>query len=81
MVGEIGGNDYNYALLEGKTMDEVKDIVADVVRAISNAVGRVIDYGAVRVVVPGNIPIGCSPVLYLTAFQSNASAAYDEDNC
>lgn len=41
---------------------------------------RVIDYGAVRVVVPGNIPIGCLP-LYLTAFQSNASAAYDEDNC
>ncbi|KAG5541622.1 hypothetical protein RHGRI_021451 [Rhododendron griersonianum] len=80
MVGEIGGNDYNYALLEGKTMDEVKNIVADVVRAISNAVGRVIDYGAVRVVVPGNIPIGCLP-LYLTAFQSNASAAYDEDNC
>ncbi|KAG5541620.1 hypothetical protein RHGRI_021449 [Rhododendron griersonianum] len=43
-----------HLVLEGKTKDEVKNIVADVVRAISNAV---------------------------KTFQSNASAAYDEDNC
>ena len=38
MVGEIGGNDYNYALLGGKTMEEIKDIVPDVVQAITDAV-------------------------------------------
>ncbi|GFZ07071.1 SGNH hydrolase-type esterase superfamily protein [Actinidia rufa] len=63
MVGEIGGNDYNYALFQGKTMEE-----------------RVIHYGAVRVVVPGNFAIGCMPI-YLTAFQTNDSAAYDEHHC
>ena len=39
-----------------------------------------ISYGAVRVVVPGNFPIGCMPI-YLTAFQTNNSAAYDEHHC
>ncbi|XP_057465115.1 acetylajmalan esterase-like [Actinidia eriantha] len=80
MVGEIGGNDYNYALFQGKTIEEVESIVPDVVRAIKEAVRRVISYGAVRVVVPGNFPIGCMPI-YLTAFQTNNSAAYDEHHC
>ncbi|KAL3829025.1 hypothetical protein ACJIZ3_017827 [Penstemon smallii] len=26
MVGEIGGNDYNYAIFQGKTMDELKNV-------------------------------------------------------
>ena len=38
MVGEIGGNDYNYALFQGKTIEEVQNIVPDVVRAIKEAV-------------------------------------------
>ncbi|KAF7137478.1 hypothetical protein RHSIM_Rhsim07G0189900 [Rhododendron simsii] len=63
IVGEIGGDDYNYAFLEGKTIEE-----------------RVIRYGAIRVVVPGNFPKGCSP-LYLTAFQTSNSTAYDEHHC
>ncbi|CAL5330179.1 unnamed protein product [Camellia sinensis] len=80
MVGEIGGNDYNYALLPGKSIEEVKKIVPNVVEAIKNAVRRVIHYGAVRVIVPGNFPIGCFPI-YLTRFQTNDTAAYDEDQC
>lgn len=40
----------------------------------------VISYGAIRVVVPGNFPKGCSP-LYLTAFQTSNSTAYDEHHC
>ncbi|XP_057466267.1 acetylajmalan esterase-like [Actinidia eriantha] len=80
MVGEIGGNDYNYALFQGKTMEEVESLVPDVVRVIKDAVRRVIHYGAVRVVVPGNFPIGCMPI-YLTAFQTNDSAAYDKHHC
>ncbi|KAH7847681.1 hypothetical protein Vadar_028949 [Vaccinium darrowii] len=77
MVGEIGGNDYNYALLQGKTIDKVANVVPDDVRAISNAVRRVIEYGAVRVVVPGNLPIGCLPIC-LTAFQTNKSTAKEK---
>lgn len=37
MVGEIGGNDYNYALFQGKTTDEVKKMVPQVVQAIKDA--------------------------------------------
>ncbi|KAJ4962104.1 hypothetical protein NE237_022014 [Protea cynaroides] len=36
----------------------------------------VIELGAARVVVPGNFPIGCFPI-YLTAFQTNDTTAYD----
>lgn len=38
LVGEIGANDYNYALLQGKTIEEVKEMVPEVVQAIKNAV-------------------------------------------
>lgn len=41
---------------------------------------RVIGYGARRIVVPGNFPIGCFPS-YLTLFQTTDSAAYDELHC
>ncbi|KAK3016074.1 hypothetical protein RJ639_005669 [Escallonia herrerae] len=80
MVGEIGGNDYNYALLQGKTTKQVKGIVPEVVSAVMRAVRTVIQLGGTRIVVPGNFPIGCLPI-YLTAFQSNDSALYDENLC
>ena len=35
MVGEIGGNDYNYALFQGKTIKEVSYMVVEVVQAIT----------------------------------------------
>ncbi|GFY88998.1 hypothetical protein Acr_06g0009380 [Actinidia rufa] len=76
----VGGNDYNYALFQGKTTKKVESLVPDVVRAIKEAVRRVIHYGAVRVVVPGNFPIGCMKI-YLTAFQTNDSASYDQHHC
>lgn len=41
---------------------------------------KVISFGATRVVVPGNFPIGCLPI-YQTAFQTNISIAYDENQC
>ncbi|GFZ07069.1 hypothetical protein Acr_19g0000060 [Actinidia rufa] len=37
MVREIGGNDNNYALFQGKTIQEVESIVPEVVRAIKEA--------------------------------------------
>ncbi|XP_052203863.1 acetylajmalan esterase-like [Diospyros lotus] len=80
MVGEIGVNDYNFALTGGKTIEEIKDMVPDVVHAIADAVRTVIRYGAIRVVVPGIFPVGCLPIC-LTAMQTNNSIAYDEYHC
>ncbi|CAA3030945.1 acetylajmalan esterase-like [Olea europaea subsp. europaea] len=40
MVGEIGGNDYNYALFEGKSIQELEDMVPQIVGTIANAVRR-----------------------------------------
>lgn len=38
VVGEIGGNDYTYALFRGKALEEVTALVRDVVQAINEAV-------------------------------------------
>ncbi|KAJ0079540.1 hypothetical protein Patl1_22365 [Pistacia atlantica] len=80
MVGEIGGNDYGYALFQGKTLEEVTAMVSDVVQAIKDAATRVIESGALRVIIPGIFPVGCFPI-YLTGFQTNDSTAYDELHC
>ncbi|XP_022946879.1 acetylajmalan esterase-like [Cucurbita moschata] len=80
IVGEIGGNDYNFALLMGRTFQEIKDMVPDVVQTIKRVVEKVISHGATRVIIPGNIPIGCFP-LFLTIFQTNDTTAYDEFRC
>ncbi len=37
-MGEIGGNDYNFALFQGKTVEEVRDMVPEVLQAIKDAV-------------------------------------------
>ncbi|XP_027156266.1 GDSL esterase/lipase At5g03980-like [Coffea eugenioides] len=79
-VGEIGGNDYNYGFVQRKTLDELTGLVPDVVQSITDAVRRVIGFGARRVIVPGNFPIGCLPI-YLSSFHTNNSAAYDEKQC
>ena len=38
MIGEIGGNDYNYALFQGKTIEEVRHMVLEIVQAIKDVV-------------------------------------------
>ena len=38
MVGEIGGNDFNFALAQGKPIEEVRNLVPEVVKAIKDAV-------------------------------------------
>ncbi|XP_059313131.1 acetylajmalan esterase-like [Lycium ferocissimum] len=80
LVGEIGGNEFNYGLSQGKTIDELRRLVPDVVRTIIHGVKRVIGFGATRIVVPGNFPVGCVPAL-LTKFKTNNSTAYDEYHC
>lgn len=38
MVGEIGRNDYNFAFFQGKTFEEARNMVPEVVGIIKNAV-------------------------------------------
>ncbi|KAL8134863.1 acetylajmalan esterase-like [Apium graveolens] len=80
MVGETGGNDYNFALQQGKTIEDARDMVPEVVDIIKDAVRRVIGFGAAQVIVPGNLPIGCLPGL-LTMFKGENKSAYDDNQC
>ncbi|KAL5575280.1 hypothetical protein UlMin_016979 [Ulmus minor] len=79
LVGEIGGNDYNYPFFVGGTIQQLKAVVPLVVEAITNATSALIEEGAVELVVPGNLPIGCS-ALYLTLFQTPNEENYDPRN-
>ncbi|KAI3840441.1 hypothetical protein MKW92_020102 [Papaver armeniacum] len=77
-MGEIGGNDYNYAFFQNKPMEEIHTYVPHVVGAITH--GEVIKAGARHIVVPGNFPVGCIPI-YLTSFHSQNRRAYDDMGC
>ncbi|XP_008785390.2 GDSL esterase/lipase At5g45910-like [Phoenix dactylifera] len=77
VVGEIGGNDYNYFfLLGGKSPKEVKPYVPKVIGAIVAAIESLIKNGAVNLLVPGILPFGCSSA-YLTVFNSPNREDYD----
>ncbi|XP_035842247.1 GDSL esterase/lipase At1g28580 [Helianthus annuus] len=65
LVGEIGGNDYNYPILWGKSVEEVESFVPLVIDIIISAIDELIEMGAKTLVVPGNFPVGCS-ASYLT---------------
>nr|XP_016511138.1 PREDICTED: acetylajmalan esterase-like [Nicotiana tabacum] len=80
LVGGIGGNEFIFSLLEGKTMEETQRMVPEVVEAIIHGVRRVISLGATQIVVPGNFPGGCFPIA-LTIFMTDNSSAYDEHHC
>lgn len=41
---------------------------------------ELIDLGAVTILVPGNLPLGCNPVL-LTMYETTDKAEYDEAGC
>uniref|UniRef100_A0A0D9XJB2 GDSL esterase/lipase n=1 Tax=Leersia perrieri TaxID=77586 RepID=A0A0D9XJB2_9ORYZ len=72
--GEIGFNDYSFALSAGNgTVDVAVSLVPDVIAVIRSAVTKVIAAGARTVVVAGMIPIGCEPEL-LALFPGGATA-------
>ncbi|XP_062013019.1 GDSL esterase/lipase At1g28580-like isoform X1 [Rosa rugosa] len=76
LVGEIGGNDYNDALLAGKSIEQVQTYVPLVIEEISTTIKELIELGAMTLMVPGNFPIGCLPI-YLTKFQTSDKRQYD----
>ncbi|KAL6850135.1 hypothetical protein ACP4OV_020762 [Aristida adscensionis] len=80
-MGEFGGNDYIYLLAANKTVEQItKTYVPDVVSAIASGVERLVQNGARRVVVPGNVPMGCLPII-LTLYASPRASDYDEHGC
>ncbi|CAM0957380.1 unnamed protein product [Alopecurus aequalis] len=80
VVGEFGGNDYNAALFSGRTMSDVRGYVPQVVSHIIRGLETMIRLGAIDVVVPGVLPIGCFPI-YLTLYGTSNGADYDGDGC
>ncbi|VAH58613.1 unnamed protein product [Triticum turgidum subsp. durum] len=70
LVGEIGGNDYNYAFFQKRSVEAVKAYVPL----------EVIELGATQIIIPGNFPIGCSPS-YLALFSAAGSTDHDERGC
>ncbi|KAG8084809.1 hypothetical protein GUJ93_ZPchr0010g9967 [Zizania palustris] len=80
VVGEFGGNDYNAPLFAGRSMSEVRGYVPRVVSKIVRGLETLIRTGAVDVVVPGVLPIGCFPI-YLTLYGSSNAGDYDGDGC
>ncbi|CAH8353512.1 unnamed protein product [Eruca vesicaria subsp. sativa] len=76
LVGEIGGNDYNYGFLMGKTIQEIKEIVPLVINTISSTIVELYNLGARTFLVPGKFPTGCSPSC-LTRFRTTYTTDYD----
>nr|CAB3471755.1 unnamed protein product [Digitaria exilis] len=68
IVGEFGGNDYNSPLFAFRPLSEAHDFIPHVVDSIAEGVEKLIAEGAVELVVPGVLPIGCFPV-YLSIFR------------
>ncbi|NP_001151231.2 alpha-L-fucosidase 2 precursor [Zea mays] len=81
LVGEIGGNDYNYAFFQAKPVAEVEKLIPGVVKTIVGAAKEVLDMGATRVIVPGNFPIGCVPGYLAMNAASSEPADYDSAGC
>ncbi|CAI9113339.1 OLC1v1013921C1 [Oldenlandia corymbosa var. corymbosa] len=81
IIGGYGGNDVNNAISHGWSLEEIrKDFVSFIVESISNAVREAIHLGAAYIVVPGNLPEGCLPIM-LTQFPSADVRDYDEQGC
>ncbi|KAK4368380.1 hypothetical protein RND71_012172 [Anisodus tanguticus] len=76
LMGEIGGNDYNHPFSQGKSGEEVNSYVPAVISAIGLAINELIELGAQTLIVPGNLPIGCSSS-YLTTFKDSNKNDYD----
>uniref|UniRef100_A0ACD5VL49 Uncharacterized protein n=1 Tax=Avena sativa TaxID=4498 RepID=A0ACD5VL49_AVESA len=80
VLGEIGGNDYNFWFFAERSRETPEKYIPDVVARIGTGVQEVINLGAKTILVPGNFPIGCVPA-YLKAFRTNNPADYDEFHC
>ncbi|GLJ38023.1 hypothetical protein SUGI_0774110 [Cryptomeria japonica] len=62
VMGEIGGNDYNYPFSQGRSIAEVQSFIIPVISKIQGALRTLITQGgAKKILIQNNLPIGCSP--------------------
>ncbi|XP_040385851.1 GDSL esterase/lipase At5g45910-like [Oryza brachyantha] len=80
IVGEFGGNDYNSPLFAFRPLEEVHTFIPDVVDSIGKGIEKLIEEGAVELVVPGVLPIGCFPV-YLSIFRKQPEMYGGRSGC
>ncbi|KAL6626960.1 hypothetical protein ACP70R_030686 [Stipagrostis hirtigluma subsp. patula] len=60
-VGELGWNDYGLMLLAGKSVDQARSRVPEIIGKVCAATEKLIGEGAKTVVVSGITPLGCAP--------------------
>ncbi|CAN6172596.1 unnamed protein product [Urochloa humidicola] len=80
VFGEFGGNDYNAMLFGNYNTDQASTYTPQIVSTIANGIEKLIAMGAVDIVVPGVLPIGCFPI-YLTLYGTSNSGDYDDLGC
>lgn len=80
VFGSLGGNDYNAMLFFGFAVDQARKYTPKIVDNIASGVEKLIALGAVDIVVPGTLPVGCFAV-YLTMIPSPNKGDYDEYGC
>ncbi|KAL5989584.1 hypothetical protein ACLOJK_010477 [Asimina triloba] len=67
---EIGGNDFSYLFFRKRRLAEIQTLVQPVIiDAIAFAINMVIEYGARKILVAGNLRIGCASA-YLKIYES-----------
>ncbi|KAL0398494.1 UNVERIFIED_CONTAM: GDSL esterase/lipase [Sesamum radiatum] len=70
LMGEIGGNDYNYPIMQGNISPQViRSFVPTVVNNIGSIIEELIKLGVKTMLVPGNLQLGCIP-LFLTQYMT-----------
>ncbi|KAL6842709.1 hypothetical protein ACP4OV_027553 [Aristida adscensionis] len=80
VLGEIGGNEYNFWFGARRPRDQAYQFIPDIVKCIGSYVEELIGLGAKTIMIPNNFPIGCVPS-YLSGFQSGDPRDYDEHRC
>lgn len=80
IVGEFGGNDYAAALGAFLPLEEVHTFVPHIVNSIGRGIEKLIAEGAVDLVVPGVLPIGCFP-MYLSIFRKQPEMYGPRSGC
>ncbi|KAL6842663.1 hypothetical protein ACP4OV_027507 [Aristida adscensionis] len=80
VLGEIGGNDYNFWFGARRPREMAYQFIPDIVKCIGSYAQELINLGAKAIMIPNNFPIGCVPA-YLSGFESNNPTDYDEFHC
>ncbi|XP_074567437.1 GDSL esterase/lipase At1g28600-like [Curcuma longa] len=75
VVGEFGGNDYNTGIFGGWPITKVSTFTPHVTQAVAEGIERLIGLGAVDIIVPSVLPVGCFP-LYLTLYHAKDPTDY-----